>query len=647
MQRKPLAVLIAGLCAVPAPARAEDGFQVDEIVVTATRIPTPDVLAPFASEVHTRAMIDDSGASTLYDYLSHHTSLQVSPSYGNRFAPRLDMRGYGIGDGYQNIVVTVDGRRLNNIDMTAPLLGAIALDDVERIEITKGSGSVMFGDGATAGSIQIYTRAHRGVSVRAEAGNHGQHAVAAAAGMATDVVSLSASADYAGSDGFGQAAPDGHTDAASDRNLRGALVITPSERLRVTADLASTHIDARYPSPLTMAQFRADPSQVGSNPWVAPANAYTHQAFDTDTWGVGAELELAAGWRLSFRHDGEDKLSDYVSYGSRYDYAYGQNDLALRYQGNKVDLAAGLQSFDGSRRGSSDRTSKDNAGGYLQGQYHWDAVTVSAGARRERVAYTYQPDGGAANRAEHRLAGWDMGLNQQLSERLSWFANLDRAFQAPDIDRFFDWGGTFNSFIAPATSRTLNLGLNHVTPGNRLKLTVFRANLDNEIYYYSIGPWSGYNTNLDKTHKYGLEVQESSRIGEALGVGLIYAYTRAVIDREDAGAGAFDGKDLPGVPRHAVTLNVDYRFTPRTDVQVTHVWRSPAWAETDFANSNSQRQPAYQSTDVVLRHRRGSLEWFAAVDNLFAHKNGLLVDDDAIYPVNFTRAWRLGMKASF
>jgi iron complex outermembrane receptor protein len=32
------------------------------------------------------------------------------------------------------------------------------------------------------------------------------------------------------------------------------------------------------------------------------------------------------------------------------------------------------------------------------------------------------------------------------------------------------------------------------------------------------------------------------------------------------------------------------------------------------------------------------------VDNLFEQSNGIWIRDDAIYPVNFTRNWRLGMK---
>jgi iron complex outermembrane receptor protein len=634
MQRHTLAALLAGCFALS--AKAQDIPALEEIVVTATRIATPDVSAPYASEVHTRPMIEASGATTLYDYLAQFTSVHVSPSYGNRYTPKLDMRGYGQGDGYQNIVVTLDGRRLGNIDQVPPLLGAIPLADVERIEITKGSGGVMFGDGAMAGSIQIYTRAHDGVGLQASVGNHGALAGTATAGMQKEGLRLSATADYASLDGYSARDPSGHTDASSNRTWRGGLAFRPIDRLEFALDAASSRIDTRYPSPLTLAQFRTDPAQAGGTP-------YNHQRLDSDTWGLGVTADLAAGLKLTARHTREDKLSDYgPSWRPGYDYA--SDDIGLAYTAGALDLQAGWQSFDGARATSSDRTSKDNRGMYLQGQYRLARTTFSLGGRHETVKYRYAPTAGAALQAEHGLDAWEAGVNHRLDEGLSLFAHVNRAYQAPDIDRFFTSGGGFNGFIQPALSRTVDVGLNHVTPTQRLKLTLFHTRLQHEIYYNTL---TFTNTNLDRTHKYGLELQDNWRATDALAVSLNYTYTRAIIDRENDGGGAYNGKDLPGVPRHGVILGLHWQATQNTSLGLTHTWRGQAYAAEDFANAFSQRQAAYQSTQLGLRQRLKDLEWFATIDNLFAHRNGVWIRDDAIYPVDFTRNWRLGVKASF
>ncbi len=640
-----LSTLVLTLSAVhPAPAVAEElpAYQGDVIVVTATRIPTSDVETPFASEIHTQRMIEQSGVATLYDYLAQHTSVNVLPSFGNRFTPQIDMRGYGIGDGYQNIVVTVDGRRLNNIDQVPQLLGVIPITDIERIEITKGSGSVMFGDGATAGSIQIVTRAHEGVLVQGSAGNFGARAGTLTAGLKKERVSLSASADYASLDGYSEADVTGHKDASSNRTWQGGLEVRPEDRLKLGLDLASTRIDTYYVGPLTQAEFDANPRQNGGN-------TYNHQKLESDIWRAMAGLELSQNLSLNASYGREDKLSDYLApFPFKADYDYTTDDMALHYRGGAFDLTAGVATFDGvriDRNGWADNdTRKKNTGWYAHGQYRLNKTTLSAGARTENVEYTYTPTAGAALKADHDLAAWDIGVNHRLDDRMSLFANYNRAFQAPDIDRFFNWGGTFNGFISPAISRTINLGLNHVTPANRLKLTVFRANLDNEIYF---NPLTFTNTNLDKTHKYGLELQDTWRITDTLTGSLNYAYTRAIIDRENEGGGAINGKNLPGVPRHGVTLGLNYQPASAWNVNLAHIWRSRAYAVEDFANAFTQRQADYQSTDAALRYRQKSLEWFAAVENLFEHKNGLWIHNDAIYPVNFTRTWRVGLKTSF
>jgi iron complex outermembrane receptor protein len=629
-----------------APTQAQDIPTLGEIVVTATRIATPDFSAPYASEVHTRRMIEQAGAATLYDYLAQHSALQVLPSYGSRATPLIDMRGYGSEGGHQNIVVTLDGRRLNNIDMSPQLLGAIPLADIERIEITRGSGSVMFGDGATAGSIQIHTRSHDGVSLSASAGNFGALAGRLAVGASGERFRVSASADYASQNGHSDPDTTGHRDSSSSRNWRGSLEFRPVERLKLDLGATGSRIDSRYVSYLFPAEFASDPSQLGHNPWANPSDAYNRHRIDADLWRVGAEIELSRAWKAILGHSREDKRSDYSGWTSDYDTL--ADDAALQYRGDALDVTLGVQTFDGTRISAFDRTSKKNTGWYGQAVYRQDAWTLSAGARGERVEYDYVPGFGAALRGDHELWAWDVGVNRRLDDRSSVFASLNQAFLAPDIDRFFNFfGGAFNTFIEPARSRTLNLGYNRTLAAHRIKLTLFRANLDNEIYYE---PSTGKNTNLDRSHKYGLELQDTWRMSDSLTGTLNYTWTRAVIDRESDNGGAYNGKDLPGVPRHAVIVGLTWRPDAASTLSLTHAWRGTAWSVGDFDN-NAARQAVYQSTDVGYRYRTGKIEWSAAIENLFAHKNGMWIDDPfvgtAIYPVNFTRNFRVGFNARF
>ena len=252
-----------------------------------------------------------------------------------------------------------------------------------------------------------------------------------------------------------------------------------------------------------------------------------------------------------------------------------------------------------------------------------------------------------------RLNAYDFGVNYALTQNQSIFANYNRGFQAPDIDRFFstDWttmATTFNGFIEPAKVNTYTLGYNNFQENNKLKIALFRANLKNEIYFYNTGNWMipSYNTNIDKSHKYGLEVYDKFLINENLYTSLNYSYIKAKIDRENEGNGVYDGKDLPGVSKHNLTLGLGYDFY-KFSTFLSHSYKSSAYAINDFKNDFKQKQEAYHSTDFSVSFKHKELEIFGKIQNLFDQKNGLWVQDDSIYPVNFERTFFAGMKVSF
>ena len=68
------------------------------------------------------------------------------------------MRGFGIfGD--QNTLVLLDGQRISENEQASVNWSAIPLSAIERIEIMRGSGAVLYGGGATGGTINIITKA--------------------------------------------------------------------------------------------------------------------------------------------------------------------------------------------------------------------------------------------------------------------------------------------------------------------------------------------------------------------------------------------------------------------------------------------------------------------------------------------------------
>ena len=623
------------------------------VIVTANGIPTRDSDATYASEVHDRAAIDVSGAASLYDYLAKNTSLNVLPGFGNKNTPSLDMRGYGVESGYQNLVVVVDGYRLNNIDMSSTYLGGVPLDSIESIEISKGTGSVAFGDGAMSGVIQIRTRARNGLSFSAITGSRGAQELNVAGGLSRDLFDLSF--DATNSKQASLSSPDvtGNRDGSDNRAERLNLTLKPVTGLKLFLGGSNSNVDTRYIGPLSPAQFAADPGQNGGN-------TYNHQLYRSSQWRVGAEYEFSPGLIARYMHNNEDKESEFLAPNpGRYDSNYASDDLSLSYRSAKFDITGGVQRFDGERWGQAipswtpeNRTSKDSRSMYLQGVYRIGAWSFSGGARRENVEYRYAPIAGASEDGEHKLNAWDIGANYRFNDQWAGFVNLNQAFQAPDIERFFiPPAGVFNGFINPAKSKNLTVGVNHDTSTNRLRVATFYSKLKNEIYFdpNTVPPgafFAGVNSNIDKSHKYGFELSDRWQVFEKLALSIAYTYTRSIIDKEDSGGGMYDGNELPGVPRHGVNLGATYQPWAGGTLNLNHAWRDSSYAISNFQNDNAGRQSIYSSTSLSLRHRWKKIEGFVGIDNLFDQRNGMWTyyGTSMVYPVDFRRTARVGIK---
>ena len=84
-----------------------------------------------------------------------------------------------------------------------------------------------------------------------------------------------------------------------------------------------------------------------------------------------------------------------------------------------------------------------------------------------------------------------------------------------------------------------------------------------------------------------------------------------------------------------------------TTIALSHIYRSSAYASNDFNNNFSQKQDAFNSTNISATYAKKSWEVFAKINNLFNQKNAIWVADDAIYPVNFTTTATVGFKLKY
>ncbi|RYG06910.1 MAG: TonB-dependent receptor, partial [Burkholderiales bacterium] len=154
-----IAALPLALAAYPLSALSQTNpATLPETRVSATRFEETARSLPFGVSVITAQEIRDAGINTVNEALMRLLGVVGRQDFygGDNFG--LDLRGFGT-TADSNQVVIVDGQRLSEYDQGRVALSGISIDSVERIEVIRGSGAVLYGEGATAGAIVITTRA--------------------------------------------------------------------------------------------------------------------------------------------------------------------------------------------------------------------------------------------------------------------------------------------------------------------------------------------------------------------------------------------------------------------------------------------------------------------------------------------------------
>ncbi|QOY54753.1 TonB-dependent receptor [Candidatus Sulfurimonas marisnigri] len=619
----------------------ENIIELKPLTITSTAIKTDELRATEAVEVYTAEDIEKANVQNVYEFLNQQTSVIATPGYGNQFMQKIDMRGYGIGNGYQNIVITINGRRMNNVDMVPQLLGSISPSSIEKIEIIKSSGIVVEGDGANAGVINITTKKNSDKEISLYAGTNGLVDASIYLGHNDEKLSLALSAELQKSDVI----RDIDNSSPKDENKLSTgtfnLSYLATEQLELRLGFSATNTDVVYSGYLSKAQYEDNPKQEGGSTTIQEYN--THSIDLGLSYYVNDETSI----NIDTYTEKKESLYNYVTWSflSAADYDYQSAKTNITYDTQNLRLKAGYDYCNSKRTTSSNEVTKDSNAGYIIGEYKLGSDSIKAGLRYEAIAFKSR---GGDNQSD-TLWGAELGYNKTITNDISLFVNYAHTYQSADLDRLFSYStGAFTGYVKPSEADNFNIGFNYITKSNKFKATAYYIDLQNEIYYYSDPTFmNSRNTNIDKSHKYGLDLYNKWLITDKFDVVINYNYVQAVIDEEIENTDNYANNDLPGVSDHNIKATLEFLPNKNTTLAITQVYRSQAYSADDFNNNFSQKQDAYNSTNISASYTKDTWEVFAKINNLFNQKNGLWVQDDAIYPVNFTTTAIAGFKLKF
>jgi len=628
-------VALFGAISLPYAAFAETPMEL--VIVTPTRF----VAAPDSSTVDvtviTASDIENSTAKTLPALLAQHAGIQVRSNDGTPDMA-IDLRGFGM-TGNQNTLVLLDGQQLNDIQLTSIRWSAIPLASIERIEIINGSGAVLYGGGATGGTINIITR-HPGKEIGGEArmglGSYATKEWQLGISGSGDRVGMRVTASGLDSSNYRA------NNNIAQNNLEADLR-TDVGHGEAVLKFGADNQNLRYPGPRTV-----DPS-IGMNELETdPRGTSTPQDYGKRDGGhasLGTSQQFEFGQlagELSYRDTKQQAY--YAAYGG----SYLDTDLNLlsftprvkipyRSGSSANELIFGVDIADwnyDSIRSTNPATlgtptahllaTQSDRALYAQNTTQLGADSkLTLGVRSQQVDYqasdTVNPAAYASGNQWRAVNAYELGLRQNLDQDLSLFGRIGRSFRIATVDEIFDqYGGPlFDSKITilePQTSEDSEAGIDYKSANNKVRAALFQMNLNNEIHYNAI---TYTNMNLSPTRRYGLELEGVHDYTDTLEVALAYSYTVAKF-REGTYAGVnVSGNDVPLVPRQRLALSCSWKMSEQSTLDANALYVGQQHFDNDQANTFGQMMPAYTTVDMKLSHREGPWLLGAAVNNLF------------------------------
>ncbi len=590
------------------------------INITASRAKAPTIASSRPVIIIDRKAIQASHAENVVDLLQGKANIIVRDTTGVGARSQVDIGGFG-ESAPANSVVLIDGRRINSPDLSGVDWTQIPVDQIERIEIVHGGGSVLYGDGAVGGVINIITRVpETGGEISLEGGSFGTYAGHSRIGADSGNIRVEANFSGSKTDGY----RDNSTFERADGGARAELDLSNGLSLRLQGN---HHRDrAGLPGSLSEAKLNANRRQTTSpRDFSRTTDSYVDGGLNWFS-DAGLELDLAGGVRRRTSH------SEFVNFGSTSDIVLRTRSLRPRLTFSRTDtirfrLTAGadIDRTDGSIGSTKSSITKRKRDGYyglleLGGMGNrWD---LSGGWRSERVETTFQTP---AQVLTNRDNAWEAGASVGLIEGLRLRLNVASSIRNPLLDEYFNtFSGAVTTTLTAQTGRHYGVGLEYNLGDAGLEVSASRADLDNEIFY---NPTTFANENYtNKTRHDVLVVSVHWNAHEWVKLSANYTYSKAHFR-----GGSFDGKTIPAVPRHRAGGNwqADWTEGLSTIVYVTYVGNS--FQISDQANTR-QKLPSYFVMDISAEYRMKDLKGYVRVANLLNRKYSTYGVSNFFYP---------------
>jgi iron complex outermembrane receptor protein len=566
-------ILLFVLPALPGAAADETTIMMEEIVVTATRDAEEIQRIPASVTVITADDIEKSGAESVVDLLETLEGITFRSFSGNPSQASIDLRGFG-DYGFARTLVMLDGRRLNRPDMMSVNWLQIPIKNVERIEVVRGAGSVLYGDAAIAGLINVITKRGEGkpgVNTSVTVGSYGLHDEGFGISGSEERLSYTFIGQNQGMSGYRDRSEFRSKSAAMNLDFDASAYVT------LSGGVSFNRTDYEMPGYLSKEEMEADRKQAG-NPDDDASNDYVNVDLQiASILGDWGEFDLAL---LYGKKEIESNFTSWMTYAKWNIDTLGVSPkykVEKKILGRDNKLLAGIDYYDEGldRDGFADREKsvktisaeleRQSIGFYLRDEFNvFENLILTAGYRTERSTVKGRHTTRATMTVDfdeeklHKGEAYETGLTLLFGKKSRAFAKYAKVYRYPLLDEqasYQGWGPLFLTDLEAEDGRSCEVGVD-IRPLENLKVgvTFYSIEMEDEIAY---NPATYRNENLDDTRHRGVEVALSYLVGDCFKV-----YSNVTCQDAEFRKGENSGSEIPLVPKNMASGGVEI-YLPR------------------------------------------------------------------------------------
>jgi len=632
--------------AAPQGGPQEKAIVMEEVVVTATRDTEEVRKIPANVSVITAKDIEKSGATNVVEVLEKLESIQFRDYSGNSSQSVIDLRGFGGDNPFGKTLIMLDGRKMNRPDMSSINWLQIPLNNIERIEVVRGASSVLYGDAAIGGVINIITKKGEGktkFNASVMAGSYGLH---------NERVGVTGSEDkwtYAlnGENNFNS----GYRERSQLSSQGGGLNVgyDASELFNISLGLSFNKTDYQMPGYLTKVQMEQDRRQYQkATPAlfsVATPDDDGSDKYTNVNLGIKSILGSMGEIDINFLYGNKDIQTNMTSWSQFSNTKMDTYSITPKYIlakdifGFNNKLVLGLdyynEPYEKDFFSSRERTTKtswadltrDSLGYYIRDEFSiLKSLILNVGYRSEQASIkasntdTVTPANSFTNQDKtYNAEAYEAGLTWLLGKKSKVFGKYSTIYRIPFLDEvasYNGFGGTlFNNNLDKEKGVSTEVGT-EIYPLDNLKigLTIFRIDMEDEISWFATGMFTGYNKNQDKTRHDGAEVSLSYLWEKRAKLYGNFTYHMATYEN-----GPYNKKELPLVPNRMANAGVEIYLPCKLMLRPEVRYVGDAFLSQDY-NNVSEKLDSHTLYNVYLFYRpsfgKANFTAFLGVENL-------------------------------